>query len=506
MKLRGCTRSVMVAVPLLAVFLVGCGNFWQAPSGTSSTSFSLSNSGDITIAPGATSGNTATITVTPGSSFTGTVSLSCSITSQPSSATSPATCGLSPTSVSISASTAETSTLTATTTSSTTTGAYDIQVTGTSGSVTESTTVCVEVSASSSGSCSSGSGTSGVFYVLNQTTNQVVSATINSGQLNTLDAVTLPATNPFAIAVAPNGNFLYVSTVQGVYLYTVGSNGALTLGNGGAPITADPATTMQVDATNSWLVEGVSGVNALYAVAINSSTGELAAAGESDQTASLPASTTVQLAISPTDSGTCNKCYVFVAMGSGGIEMVPFNPANANPFGTSLLHINLVKSGGGANAIAVDPSNRLLYVGESAALSSTQSGGLAVYTISAGGANAISGSPYATGGTGPSSILPTADGNYVYVANRSVSGSSTDNITGFSVSTTALSQLGTVAAGPTGQIGLAEDSTGSYVLAVDLVGNPDLQAYSMSSGMLTSVFTGATGIDPVGAVAVAAAP
>lgn len=506
MKLRGCTRSLMMAVPLLAVFLAGCGDFWQAPGGSSSTSFTLSNSGDITVAPGATSGNTSTITITPGSSFTGTVNLTCTVTSEPTSASSPTTCGLSPTSVSISASTAETSTLTATTTSSTTTGAYEVQVTGTSGSVSESTTVCVEVS-TSSGSCSSGgSGTSGIFYVLNQTTDQIVSATVSSSQLNTLDAVTLPVSHPFAIAVAPNGNFLYVSTISGVYLYTVGSNGTLTLGNGGAPITSDPATTMQVDATNSWLVEGVSGVNALYAVAINSSTGTLAVAGESDQTVSLPASTTVQLAISPNDSSSCSDCYVFVAMGNGGIELVPFNPGSANPFVGSLSHLNTVNPSGGANAIAVDPTNRLVYVGESAALSSTQSGGLAVYAISASGATAISGSPYATGGTGPSAILPTADGNYVYVANLSVSGSSTDNITGFSVTATALSQIGTTTAGPTGQIGLAEDSTSGYVLAVDIVGSPDLQAYSLSSGALTSVFTGSTGTDPVGAVAVAAAP
>jgi len=53
---------------MLAVtpFLAGCGNFWQAPSATSSTGFTLTNSGNLTVSPGATSGNTATITVTPG--------------------------------------------------------------------------------------------------------------------------------------------------------------------------------------------------------------------------------------------------------------------------------------------------------------------------------------------------------------------------------------------------------------------------------------------------------
>jgi hypothetical protein len=74
------------------------------------------------------------------------------------------------------------------------------------------------------------------------------------------------------------------------------------------------------------------------------------------------------------------------------------------------------------------------------------------------------------------------------------------------VTTSSLTSIGTVAAGPTGQIGLAEDSTDSYVLAVDFSGDPDLEAYTMSAGVLTSVLTGATGTDPVGAIAIAAVP
>jgi len=191
-------------------------------------------------------------------------------------------------------------------------------------------------------------------------------------------------------------------------------------------------------------------------------------------------------------------------MGPGGTEIVLFNPGNANPFG-SAGHINLVNSAGGTNAVAVDPTNRLLYVGESDALpSATQSGGLRTFAIGANGVTEISGSPYTSGGTGPSSILPTANGSYVYVANQSVSGSSTDNIAGFSVSATSLTSIGSTAAGPTGRIGMAQDSTGNFLLAVDFAGNPDLEAYTMSSGALTSLLTSTTGTDPVGAVAVAA--
>ena len=499
MNIGRWARLLLAAVPLLA----GCGDFWQSPSGSSSTSFSLANSGNLAVAPGATSGNTATITVTPGSSFSGTVALTCAVTTTISSAVSPATCSLSPTSLTLSASTAQSTTLTATTTSTTTTGAYQLAVTGTSGSVAQSTTVCVEVT-SGSATCTSNAGSSGVFYVLNQTTDQIAALSISAGQLKTIGTVT-PPSSPLAIAVAPNGKFLYVSTGLGIYLYSIGSTGTLTLGNSSQAVSSEPAYTMQVDATNTWLVDAVSGVAQLNAVAINSSTGGLAAAGESEQHVALPSIYPIQLAISPTDSSSCSDCYVFVAMGSGGTEIVLFNPGSANPFGGTGT-VALANSAGGANTVAVDPSNRLLYVGESAALpSASQTGGLRAFTIASGGVTPLA-SPYAIGGTGPSSILPSADGKYVYVANQSVSGSANGNIASFSVATSGLTSIGSVAAGTAGLIGLAEDSTASFLLAVDFAGSPDLEAYTMSSGTLTSVLTSTTWTDPVGAVAIAAAP
>ncbi len=485
-----------------ATLLAGCGDFWQAPGGNSS--FTLTNGGAIEVIQG-NSGNSV-ISVTPGSSFSGTVTLSCAITTSPSGAANLPTCSLSSSSLTFSSTAAQTSTLTASTAANTTLGTYNITVTGVSGSVAETTTVCLQVSATSTSTCSA-TASSGNFYVLNQTTSQIVALRVSSGQPTTIGAVTTPTVNPLAVAVAPNGNFLYVSTLSGIYLYTINSNGSLTLGNGGLTITSDPAYTMQVDSTNSWLVDAVSGSTTLYAIAINSSTGALATSGEIEQPFSLPASTPIQLAISPGDSSSCANCYVFVALGAGGTEVIHFNPSNSNPFGT-YGNQGLVNSAGGANTVAVDPSNRLLYIGETAALSGTQSAGLRVFTIGNTGITELTsaGSPYATGGTGPTSIQPSADGNYVYVANGSVSGSSTGNITSFSVTATSLTSIGSFAAGSSGQLGLSEDSTGNYLLAVDLAGSPDLQAYTMSSGTLTSAFTSTTGSDPVGAVAIAAAP
>ena len=485
---------------LLAVTtgLAGCKGFWDAPS---SSNFTLSNSGNLSVSPG--SSGTATITVTPSSSFTGAVALTCSVTSSPSGATSPTTCGLLPTSVTISSTTAQTSTLTATTTSSTTAGAYNITVTGTSGSASQTTSLCAEVT-TSSGTCSATSGSSsGVFYVLNQATKQVVAYSIVTGKLTQIGSPYALSAAPYSIAIAPGGGFLYVGTAAGIFLFNIGSGGVLTLANGSNVISQDIATTMQVDSTGSWLVEAGPNLAELLAIHINSATGVPTSTIE--QNTLLPAATVQQLTISP------DNAHVFVALGSAGTEDVIFAAGNATPFGT-IANLAVVNSAGAAVSVAVDPSSRLIYVGETAAVSGANSGGLRV--IDSGTLNEVTGSPFATGGLAPYAIAPTLygtnAGNYVYVANRSVSGSSTGNIVGFSVttsgSTSTLTALGSVVSAGVTPVGLTQDSTGNYMLVVNSGGSPDLGAYTMSSGALTSALTSATGTDPVQASAIAAAP
>jgi hypothetical protein len=76
-----------------------------------SPTFALSNSGSITLTRGTTTGNTSVLTITPAGGFTGTVSLSCSITP---SVSVPPTCAV-PASVTITSNGAATATLTVTT-------------------------------------------------------------------------------------------------------------------------------------------------------------------------------------------------------------------------------------------------------------------------------------------------------------------------------------------------------------------------------------------------------
>ena len=67
----------------------------------------------MSVAPGATSGNTSTVSVTPWYGFTGAVSLSCAIT--PTAASDPPTCSV-PATVMVSGTTAQTATLMVSTT------------------------------------------------------------------------------------------------------------------------------------------------------------------------------------------------------------------------------------------------------------------------------------------------------------------------------------------------------------------------------------------------------
>src|SRR5579863_704139 len=197
----------------------------------------------------------------------------------------------------------------------------------------------------SSGTSGTTTASSGDFYVLNVEAKTVAGYYINAGTLTALTAspYSLPAT-PLAMAMAPNGKFLFVSTADGIYVYSIASNGELSLGNSSTPISSDQAISMQVSPDSSWLIEVASGAPYVYAVAINSSTGVITS--KTEQFVTLPASSVQQVSISP------DQTYVFVAMGSDGTAVVGFNGANTNPLG-AVRRLAPVGSGGAALSVAV---------------------------------------------------------------------------------------------------------------------------------------------------------
>lgn len=350
---------------------------------------------------------------------------------------------------------------------------------------------------------------SGPFYVLNSNAGQLEIAgysIVNSTLTPLTGSPYVLPSGPYAIAIAPNNSFLYVSTQSGIYLYAIGGAGALTLAST-TPVSTDfAATSMQVDATDSWLLDA-SGSGYLYAVPIDPLTGKTTGAV---QQMSLAGIRPRQLTISPDNKN------VFVTLGGSGTEVIPFTAANTDPLPTTVgVPIAVKGPGGQALSVAVDPTNELLYVGETLGSSgSSNTGVLRAFSYSSlsGTPAEAAGSPYASGGLTPVSILPDASGAYVYIANATVSNSSTGNIAGFSVTssgtTYSLTPLSTTVSAGTTPAGLADVSTGAVVLLVNSGGSPDLDVYTFDTttlGKLDPAFSFATGTDPIGTIAIAAA-
>lgn len=325
--------------------------------------------------------------------------------------------------------------------------------------------------------------TSGYFFILDATASQVISYYVDAGTLTKVGSVSVPAT-PIAMAVAPNNKYLCVSTLDGIYSYTIDS-GILTQAS--STITNDPAVAMAIDpASSSWVVE-TSGQGTLYAIPVDATSGENSSSLKT-LSAKLTGSKVHQIAISP------NGAHVFVATDTNGTA--EFNSTFTATSGSinSSAYLTLT---GDAFSVAVDPSDRLVYVGQINTVSG--SGGLRAFTLtnSTGKLAEISGSPLASGGTNPYAILPEATGSYVYVANWN--GVSAGVITGFTVtasgSSYTLKKLSTTASTGAEPQALAEDSSEQFVMTVSSYGEPYLSVYvfdTTTASQLDNVITSST--------------
>jgi len=373
-------------------------------------------------------------------------------------------------------------------------------VNGDSGSIAESTVVCVAVGVSSSG-CTSTAGASGNFYILNSTT--ISGYSLSGTNLTALagSPTALPAgVKPRAMAINPSGTFLYVSTDAGIYLYDIGSGGALTLAQQPAVEGDTLAYAIKVDGTGTWLLDA-SGQGYLFAYPINSTTG-IPSATNSPPSWPLAAGATVeQMAISVDNN------LIAVAEGSGtqAFTFAARNTGTVSPFTTAYS----IPGKGTVVSVAFSPETNFLYIGETGVFSSstTNSGGLSIIPITSDvPGNEPSASPYPSGGTGPDAILATANG-YVYAANVVGSGTATGDITAFLLNASASSltqQSNPVATGPQ-PVGMVEDSSDTFVLVVNAGGNPEFDAYTFdatTAGQLDGPQTASTGTGPIAIVAV----
>lgn len=367
-------------------------------------------------------------------------------------------------------------------------------------------------SSSSSSGCTTGCTTlsSGDFYILTGGSSpQVQGESIVSGKLTAITGSpwTLVAV-PYAMAMAPSGNYLYVSTTSGVYAYPI-SSGELESGSA-VEVSGDLSVlALAVDTSGKWLIEAmqVSADNVtMAAIPLNTSTGGTNGA---EVTANYPVTNSAvqsgKIAISPDDA------HVFVALGAGGTLEIPLSPgvsAGSSPLGASAALVPVANAAGSALSVAVDPGGNLFYIGETLADPTGKTGGLRVFTLSSLGGTLVqaSGSPIASGGLAPSAILPTASGAEVYVANGQGTGS-TGNIASFSISTSGSAY--TVAAGSSTKAGtqpvsLAEDSNQNFLLDVNSGGGPYFDSYTFdatTTGKLDVQITATTGTAPLAIVA-----
>ncbi|MBB6143264.1 6-phosphogluconolactonase (cycloisomerase 2 family) [Silvibacterium bohemicum] len=300
---------------------------------------------------------------------------------------------------------------------------------------------------------------------------------------------------PSAMAATPSGSFLYVSSIAGVIFgYSIGSNGALTLLNGGSPlISSITPTAMAVDQSGNWLI-AVDPTPIAYIFPINTSTGLLGQQAQLTLDPGVQNTTELQntIVFSP------NNNFVYISLGAGGVDTFTFNATTGALTGPT-GNLKPKQSTNGAQGLAVDPGNKYLFVAES--------GTDIVRVLSigtTGGVTEVTGSPYAVG-VGPTAVLVDSTGSYVYVANKT-----SNTISAFLLSATG--GLTAIAGSPfttgTTPVGLAEDITDKYLEVANTGGSPDLQLFSIlttTPGALQSFATATTGTDPTGALAVVSA-
>jgi hypothetical protein len=345
---------------------------------------------------------------------------------------------------------------------------------------------------------------------ITSTTFQVVGYSIVSGVATQFTSAAALSGQAFAMAIDPvAGAYLFVSSTNGIFLYTIGSSGVLTLQNSSQAVVPDAAAyAIQVISTSAgkWLLDAsnsTSGQPYLYAFQLDSTTHIPSGTLSTAPAVKLVASSSVSLggmAVSP------DNTLVAVAEGSGGTQTFTFeagNTGSTSPFGTTVYTTAL--KGSAALSVAFSPQTTYLYIGESAVFTcSTNSGGLRIISITSGvPASEPSASPYPSGGTGPHAILPASNG-YVYVANWQ--GTLTGNITVFLLASgpTLTVQSNTVATGVEPS-GILEDSKGNYVLATSNLGSTTFDAYTLdatTAGQLDTAISNSTGVGPVAIVAV----
>jgi len=287
-----------------------------------------------------------------------------------------------------------------------------------------------------------------------------------------------------------------VGAANGIFVYFIGANGALTAPSTGAQQVAVFAASIDVSPNGQWLIALDGTTQQLDIFQINATTGALTSV---TSPATYSATSGVwqpsQVKVSP--DGT----LIFAALGTAGDVVFTFNSTTG--VGVSSQTLATGNTTTGDYGLAVNAATTYLYIARSGT-----NGGVAVFSIGPNGALLpVTGTPFAAG-NGTFSVVLDSTGTYVYAANR------TDGtISGYTIAagaTTAGLSLtplnGSPYASGTGVQSIGIDRTGKYLLAASVGGAPDLTMYSFDitvPGKLNPATSVATATDPAGAVALA---
>ncbi len=315
---------------------------------------------------------------------------------------------------------------------------------------------------------------SNIVYVANGATQSISGWVIGTGALTAVGGLPGPlGFTPTAMTVSRANDYVWISDgVQGIYAYTIGSDGALNkVGAGAAAVAANGELSMDVSPDGQWLVGLDPLTQTVDTFQIDSSSGGLTLVGQSIYTTTngIPVPKMVRFA----PSGG----FLFLALGTAGVEEFPFNTSSGTTAyaGVSILPGSATTSD---NAVLVNAASSIVYVARSGTNQV-----LAFGIDGSGNLTPVAGSPFAAGAA-PYDLA--ISGSNLYVANRS-----DGTVGGYAIGTTgALTAVtGSPFAAGTAPQSLAVDSSGTYLFAAGNGGAPDLSMWSFSSGALTPVTT-----------------
>ncbi len=348
--------------------------------------------------------------------------------------------------------------------------------------------VCQKSSCTTSGSGTS-TNTGDYAYVSNSTSGATYLAEYNIGS----GALTAISGSPFSLGyvpvslkVSPNNSFLYAGSAAGaIYLYTIGSTGALTASSSNPVATtlSGSLSSLDISPDGGFLYAMDTTGLFLFQYSLNTSTGAI-----SGYTSfGVPGTAGCTLTGTPVSQGCTVKVspggsYVAVALGSAGTVVYPYAGSGGISSGsyTALIPCcSAVASPSGDFSLAFD-NNNYLYIGRTLALSSYGNVGTSTPVNETN-------STYASGQT-PRAVTLSTNYNYVYTANEGAGTVSGFGLSGAAV-LTALS--GSPFAGPTNVSTLGADNTGSYLVAVGYNASSGVQLFKPSSGVLGSAVASA---------------